>query len=118
MFGPRNIGRFLDHLARPQVVREDLAEGYRATAADERHEAEATQWNQSLWGTSQMGNIERVQSRRGKLWPLVFDPASGPGITKRAPQSWSATISPTAFLEAARRGNKHGFEYSHQIREE
>lgn len=48
--GPRNISRFLNDLARPHVVRDRLEEGYRAMAADEKREAEATQWSEGLLG--------------------------------------------------------------------
>ena len=46
--GRRNISRFLNDLARPHVVRARMEEGYRAMAADERREAEATQWTEGL----------------------------------------------------------------------
>jgi len=48
--GPRNISRFLNDLARPHVVRDDLEEGYRAMAADEAREAEAAEWSEGLVG--------------------------------------------------------------------
>jgi hypothetical protein len=48
--GPRNISRFLNDLARPPVVRARLEEGYCAMAADERREAEASQWTEGLVG--------------------------------------------------------------------
>ena len=50
VIGPRNISRFLNDLARPHVVRERLAEGYRAMAADEQREREATEWSEELVG--------------------------------------------------------------------
>jgi predicted CopG family antitoxin len=48
--GRRNISRFLNDLARPHVVREQLEEGYRAMAADELREAEAAHWTEGLVG--------------------------------------------------------------------
>ncbi len=42
--GRRRISRFLEKLARPHVVDEDLAEAYRAMAEDKRREAEAREW--------------------------------------------------------------------------
>lgn len=48
--GRRNISHFLNELARPHVVGEDLEEGYRAMAADEAREAEAAQWSEGLVG--------------------------------------------------------------------
>ena len=48
--GRRNISRFLNDLARPHVVRERLEEGYKAMAADEQREAEATRWSEGLVG--------------------------------------------------------------------
>lgn len=46
--GPRRISRFLESLARPHVVDEDLAAAYRAMAADEARERDAAEWSESL----------------------------------------------------------------------
>jgi hypothetical protein len=48
--GRRNISRFQNDLAHPQVVRERLEEGYRAMAADEQRETEAEWWSEGLVG--------------------------------------------------------------------
>ena len=48
--GRRRISRFLNELARPHVLRADLAEGYRAMAADEEREREAAEWVENLTG--------------------------------------------------------------------
>jgi predicted CopG family antitoxin len=48
--GRRRISRFLNDLARPHVLRADLAEGYRAMAADEEREREAAEWVENLTG--------------------------------------------------------------------
>jgi siroheme synthase (precorrin-2 oxidase/ferrochelatase) len=48
--GPRRISRFLEALARPHVVQEDLESAYRAMAADEQREAEAAEWSENLVG--------------------------------------------------------------------
>ena len=48
--GRRRISRFLNDLARPHVTRRDLAEGYRAMAADEEREREAAEWVENLTG--------------------------------------------------------------------
>jgi hypothetical protein len=50
VIGPRHISRFLNDLARPHVVRDDLEEGYRAMAADEARETEAMAWSEGLVG--------------------------------------------------------------------
>jgi predicted CopG family antitoxin len=42
--GRRHISRFLNDLARPHVVHDDLEAGYRAMAADEEHERETMEW--------------------------------------------------------------------------
>ncbi len=42
--GPRHISSFLEALARPHVVGDDLDEGYAAMAEDEEREAEALTW--------------------------------------------------------------------------
>ncbi len=46
--GRRKISQFLEDLARPLVVKDDLAEAYRAMAADHKREREATEWIESL----------------------------------------------------------------------
>ena len=48
--GRRRISRFLNNLARPHVTRQDLAEGYRAMAADEEREHEAEEWVEAVTG--------------------------------------------------------------------
>ncbi|HEV2299960.1 MAG TPA: hypothetical protein VGR91_00190 [Stellaceae bacterium] len=48
--GRRRISRFLNDLARPHVLRRDLAEGYRAMAADEEREREAADWVEGVTG--------------------------------------------------------------------
>jgi predicted CopG family antitoxin len=50
VIGRRRISRFLNDLARPHVLRRDLAEGYRAMAADEAREQEAMEWVENLTG--------------------------------------------------------------------
>jgi predicted CopG family antitoxin len=42
--GPRRISRFLNDLARPHVVEDDLEAAYREMAADEEREREALEW--------------------------------------------------------------------------
>lgn len=48
--GARRISRFLEALARPHVVDQDLETAYRAMAADEVREGEAEEWSESLIG--------------------------------------------------------------------
>jgi hypothetical protein len=48
VIGPRRISRFLNDLARPHVVGQDLSAGYAAMAADEAREKEATVWTEAL----------------------------------------------------------------------
>jgi hypothetical protein len=48
VIGRRRISRFLNDLARPHVVGQDLSTGYIAMAADEAREAEATEWTEAL----------------------------------------------------------------------
>jgi len=59
IIGPRRISRFLNDLARPHVVGQDLTAGYAAMAADEAREAEADRWSESL-----VGDV-RDEPRRG-----------------------------------------------------
>jgi predicted CopG family antitoxin len=46
--GPRKISRFLESLARPHVLDEELEASYRDMAADEAREAEAEEWSDNL----------------------------------------------------------------------
>ncbi len=48
--GRGRIGRFVERLARPHVVKADLEAGYREMAADEAREAEAREWSEALIG--------------------------------------------------------------------
>ncbi len=48
VIGRRRISRFLNDLARPHVVGQDLSAGYAAMAADEVREAEAESWTEGL----------------------------------------------------------------------
>jgi predicted CopG family antitoxin len=50
VIGRRRISRFLNDLARPHVTGGDLAEGYRAMAADAEREREAAEWIENLAG--------------------------------------------------------------------
>jgi predicted CopG family antitoxin len=50
VIGRRRISRFLIDLARPHVLQTELAEGYKAMAADELREREATEWVENLTG--------------------------------------------------------------------
>lgn len=48
VIGRRHISRFLNELAKPHVVQDALDDGYRAMAADEEREREATEWIEGL----------------------------------------------------------------------
>ena len=48
--GRRRIGRFIESLVRPHVIREDLDAAYRQMAQDEAREAEALQWAEATVG--------------------------------------------------------------------
>jgi hypothetical protein len=48
--GRRKIGKFLQDLARPLVVRSQLESGYEAMAADRAREAEAMEWAEATCG--------------------------------------------------------------------
>ncbi len=50
IIGRRRISRFLNDLARPHVLQGELAEGYKAMAADEERERDATEWVENLTG--------------------------------------------------------------------
>lgn len=50
IIGRRKISQFLEDLARPHVVKNDLDSGYRAMAKDKNRELEASQWCDSLIG--------------------------------------------------------------------
>ena len=44
VIGRQKISQFIEGLVRPHVVAQDLADAYRAMAADEAREAEAHEW--------------------------------------------------------------------------
>jgi hypothetical protein len=50
VIGRRRISRFIESLARPHVVAEDLEAGYRRMASDEAREAEALEWAEGTCG--------------------------------------------------------------------
>ena len=50
VIGRRKISRFLEELARPHVVPDDLEAGYQAMAADVDREREASVWCDALLG--------------------------------------------------------------------
>ena len=50
--GRRKISGFLESLARPHVVTDELAEGYKAMGQDELREQEALAWSEALIGDS------------------------------------------------------------------
>ena len=51
--GRRKISGFLESLARPHVLTDELAEGYKAMGQDEQREQEALAWSEALIGDSQ-----------------------------------------------------------------
>jgi len=46
----RKISQFLEDLARPHVVNQDLLVGYQAMAADRQREEAAVEWSDALIG--------------------------------------------------------------------
>lgn len=46
VIGRRRISRFLNDLAKPHVIGQDLSTGYAAMAADEARETEAAIWSE------------------------------------------------------------------------
>lgn len=48
VIGRRKISRFLENLARPYIVDEDLEAAYKEMAKDEKREAEAQEWSEGL----------------------------------------------------------------------
>ena len=48
--GRRKISQFLEDLARPHVVTDELLAGYQAMAADTEREREALEWSNALIG--------------------------------------------------------------------
>ena len=48
LVGKRRMSQFIENLVRPHVVDTSLDDGYRAMAADQSREAEATAWCNAL----------------------------------------------------------------------
>jgi predicted CopG family antitoxin len=46
--GRRRISQFIEKLARPHVVPQDIEAGYREMAADQAREQEALEWSEGL----------------------------------------------------------------------
>ena len=52
--GRRRISQFIDRLARPHVVPQDLEASYRDMAADEAREQEALDWSEGVIADSSL----------------------------------------------------------------
>ncbi|MFH1092488.1 MAG: addiction module antitoxin [Pseudomonadota bacterium] len=50
VIGPRRIGRFIENLVRPYVLRQDLEAACRQMAQDEKRETEALEWAEATIG--------------------------------------------------------------------
>jgi predicted CopG family antitoxin len=50
VIGRGNISQFLESLARPHVLKEDLTSAYQAMAKDHEREHEALEWSNGLIG--------------------------------------------------------------------
>jgi predicted CopG family antitoxin len=50
VIGRGKISRFLEDLARPHVMQDDLCSAYQAMAADTEREREALEWSNALIG--------------------------------------------------------------------
>jgi hypothetical protein len=51
VIGRGKISQFLEDLARPHVLQDDLASAYQAMAADHEREREALEWSNGLIGS-------------------------------------------------------------------
>jgi predicted CopG family antitoxin len=52
VIGKGKISQFLEDLARPHVLKEDLTSAYQAMAADVEREREAMEWSEGLIGSA------------------------------------------------------------------
>jgi predicted CopG family antitoxin len=52
VIGKGKISKFLENLARPHVLKEDLTSAYQAMAADTEREIAALEWSNGLIGSS------------------------------------------------------------------
>ena len=48
--GERKIGRFIEELVKPHVIKANLLEAYQEMAADEMREKNANEWTEGLIG--------------------------------------------------------------------
>jgi hypothetical protein len=60
VIGRRRISRFLNDLARPHVIGQDLSAGYAAMASDEARETAAEAWTEGL-----LSDVADEPERRG-----------------------------------------------------
>ena len=74
--GKGNISKFLENLARPHVMPEDLTSAYQAMAADTEREREALEWSNGLIGM-QLSILSHASSFSGFLIGCadIFDPS-------------------------------------------
>lgn len=56
--GPRKMGKFIERIIRPHVVRENLDSAYQAMAEDEARETEALEWAEGTLHVSEEGTEE------------------------------------------------------------
>ena len=54
VIGSRKIGRFVEELVRPYVIKKDRAEAYRRMAEDAERENEALEWSEHTVGDSSL----------------------------------------------------------------
>ena len=74
--GRRKISAFLENLARPHVVSDDLAAGYRAMAEDAAREQEAQAWSRSARWASVVASWTCTQMAGGPS--IIAHPFPGP----------------------------------------
>ncbi len=101
VIGRRRISRFLNDLARPLVLQQDLAAGYAAMAADTAREAEADAWTEALLPdtAARAPTPSRAAGRSG--WSPSI-PQSASKSRRPGPPSWPATTPRTRFSTASR----------------
>lgn len=90
----RKISRFLSGLARPHVVGRDLTAGYAAMAANPRRRNGRTR----CWATAPIVMADDPAPRRGEVWLIAFDPATG---AWQAPARFAAPADSAASVDDA-----------------
>ena len=88
--GPRKIGKFVEELVRPHVIRPNLELAYSQMSKDKKREADALDWAEMTF--------KDMARERGEVWWVNFDPSVGGEIRKKRPAVIVSNDASNKFL--------------------